>query len=172
MTTNFLAPADTLHTNVIGTTNLLHAVRIMGLRRRIHVCSSFEAYGQVREDEIPIRETNPFGPASPYAVSKVGEDMVALQYFLSYGIDTVRTRMFTHTGPRRGLARAQCAGAPCRTWTPWRGRRGAVHRHPHDRELQGRIRLLRGGGWTLSPQHDPNGRRRRRRSAALVQEAA
>jgi GDP-mannose 4,6-dehydratase len=102
VTTSFDAPADTIHTNVIGTVNLLDAVRIAGLDPRIHICSSSEVYGQVTADEIPIRETNPFRPASPYAVSKVGEDMVALQYFLSYGLKTVRTRMFTHTGPRRG----------------------------------------------------------------------
>lgn len=100
--TSFDAPADTLHTNVIGTNNLLDAVRIVGLDPKIHICSSSEVYGQVAEHETPIRETNPFRPASPYAVSKVGEDMVAQQYFLSYGIKTIRTRMFTHTGPRRG----------------------------------------------------------------------
>ena len=99
---SFNAPADTIHTNVIGTTNLLDAVRIAGLNPKIHICSSSEVYGQVTKDEVPIRETNPFRPASPYAVSKVGEDMIALQYFLSFGIKTVRTRMFTHTGPRRG----------------------------------------------------------------------
>jgi GDPmannose 4,6-dehydratase/GDP-4-dehydro-6-deoxy-D-mannose reductase len=65
----------------------------------------------VTEAEIPIRETNPFRPASPYAVSKVGEDMIALQYFLSYGVKTVRTRMFTHTGPRRGEVFAESAFA-------------------------------------------------------------
>jgi len=100
--TSFDAPADTIHTNVIGTLNLLDAVRIAGLDPKIHICSSSEVYGQVTEAEVPIRETNPFRPASPYAVSKVGEDMIALQYFLSYGIQTIRTRMFTHTGPRRG----------------------------------------------------------------------
>ena len=99
---SFNAPADTIHTNVIGTTNLLDAVRIAGIDPKIHICSSSEVYGQVTKDEVPIRETNPFRPASPYAVSKVGEDMIALQYFLSFGIKTVRTRMFTHTGPRRG----------------------------------------------------------------------
>lgn len=102
VTTSFSAPADTIHTNVIGTTNLLDAVRITRINPKIHICSSSEVYGQVTEAEIPIRETNPFRPASPYAVSKVGEDMIALQYYLSYGIRTVRTRMFTHTGPRRG----------------------------------------------------------------------
>ena len=99
---SFNAPADTIQTNVIGTTNLLDAVRIAGLDPKIHICSSSEVYGQVTKDEVPIRETNPFRPASPYAVSKVGEDMIALQYFLSFGVKTVRTRMFTHTGPRRG----------------------------------------------------------------------
>lgn len=111
VTTSFNAPADTLQTNVIGTTNLLDAVRITGLDPKIHICSSSEVYGQVAEDEVPIRETNPFRPASPYAVSKVGEDMIAFQYYLSYGIKTIRTRMFTHTGPRRGDVFAESAFA-------------------------------------------------------------
>lgn len=108
---SFSAPADTLHTNVIGTTNLLDAVRMTGIDPRIHICSSSEVYGQVRPDEVPIRESNEFRPASPYAVSKCGEDMIALQYFLSYGIKTIRTRMFTHTGPRRGDVFAESAFA-------------------------------------------------------------
>ncbi len=111
VTTSFDAPADTLHTNVIGTTNLLDAVRIVGIDPRIHICSSSEVYGQVTPEEVPIRECNPLRPASPYAVSKVGEDMVALQYFLSYGVKTIRTRMFTHTGPRRGDVFAESAFA-------------------------------------------------------------
>ena len=111
VTTSFDAPADTIQTNVIGTTNLLDAIRITEIDTKIHVCSSSEVYGQVKEDEVPILETNSFRPASPYAVSKVGEDMIALQYFLSYGIKTVRTRMFTHTGPRRGDVFAESAYA-------------------------------------------------------------
>lgn len=111
VTTSFAAPADTLHTNVIGTTNLLDAVRLTQSDPLIHICSSSEVYGQVTKDELPITEINPFRPASPYAVSKVGEDMIALQYFLSYGIKTIRTRMFTHTGPRRGDVFAESAFA-------------------------------------------------------------
>ena len=111
VTTSFSAPADTIHTNVIGTTNLLDAVRLVGIDPKIHICSSSEVYGQVTEHEVPIRETNPLRPASPYAVSKVGEDMIGLQYFLAYGIRTVRTRMFTHTGPRRGDVFAESAFA-------------------------------------------------------------
>jgi GDPmannose 4,6-dehydratase/GDP-4-dehydro-6-deoxy-D-mannose reductase len=111
VTDSFTAPAETLSTNVIGTTNLLDAVRIAGLDPLIHICSSSEVYGQVLPDEVPIRETNPFRPASPYAVSKVGEDMIALQYFLSYKLKIIRTRMFTHTGPRRGDVFAESAFA-------------------------------------------------------------
>jgi GDP-mannose 4,6-dehydratase len=99
---SFTAPADTLNSNIIGTVNLMDAVRIVGINPRIHICSSSEVYGQVLPDEVPITETTPFRPASPYAVSKVGEDMIAFQYGISYKLDLVRTRMFTHTGPRRG----------------------------------------------------------------------
>jgi len=103
---SFIAPVETLGTNVIGTCNLLEAVKELkqadGYDPVIHICSSSEVYGQVRKDEVPIRESNPLRPASPYAVSKVGEDMLAFQYWLSWGIKTIRTRMFTHTGPRRG----------------------------------------------------------------------
>ena len=99
---SFSIPVDTLITNIIGTTNLLEAVRMNKIDPIIHICSSSEVYGQVRKEEVPITEDTPLRPASPYGVSKVGEDMIAYQYFLSYGIKTIRTRMFTHTGPRRG----------------------------------------------------------------------
>jgi len=100
--TSFNAPVNTIETNVCGTINLLEAIRYAKIDPIVHICSSSEVYGQVKKNEIPIKETQPFRPASPYAVSKVGEDMVAYQYFISYGIKTIRTRMFTHTGPRRG----------------------------------------------------------------------
>jgi len=109
--TSFSAPVDTLTTNVIGTTNLLEAIRITKQDPIVHICSSSEVYGQVLPEETPINEKCPLRPASPYAVSKVGEDMVAMQYWLSYGIRTIRTRMFTHTGPRRGKVFATSAFA-------------------------------------------------------------
>lgn len=103
---SFIAPIATLQANVIGTANLLEAVKRLKFSSEynpvIHICSSSEVYGQVKENETPIKETNPFRPASPYAVSKVGEDMLGFQYWLSWGIKTIRTRMFTHTGERRG----------------------------------------------------------------------
>lgn len=103
---SFLAPIETLETNIVGTCNLLEAVKQLKQSESynpvIHICSSSEVYGQVNENEIPIKESNPLRPASPYAVSKVGEDMLALQYWSSWKIQTIRSRMFTHTGPRRG----------------------------------------------------------------------
>lgn len=99
---SFNSPIHTLNTNCIGTANLLEAVRILEIDPVIHVCSSSEVYGQVTKKDIPITEECPLRPASPYAVSKVTEDMLALQYWLSYSLRTIRTRMFTHTGPRRG----------------------------------------------------------------------
>jgi GDP-mannose 4,6-dehydratase len=100
--TSYTAPADTMETNVIGTVNLLEAVRILKQNPVIHICSSSEVYGQVDPSEVPIREDCPLRPVSPYAVSKVGEDMAAYMYHRAYGLRTVRTRMFTHSGARRG----------------------------------------------------------------------
>lgn len=100
--TSFNAPINTMEINACGTINLLEAIRYSKTDPVVHICSSSEVYGQVRKSEIPIKESQPFRPSSPYAVSKVAEDMLAYQYFLSYKIKTIRTRMFTHTGPRRG----------------------------------------------------------------------
>lgn len=103
---SFRSPIATLEANALGTCNLLEAVKELKQSSHydpvIHVCSSSEVYGQVRQEEVPIKENNSFRPASPYAVSKVCEDMLALQYWLSWKIKTLRSRMFTHTGPRRG----------------------------------------------------------------------
>lgn len=99
---SFSAPKITIDTNIVGTMNLFESIRKADIDPLIHICSSSEVYGQVNEDEIPINEGNPLRPQSPYAVSKVAEDMLAYQYFISYGLKTIRTRAFTHSGPRRG----------------------------------------------------------------------
>jgi GDP-mannose 4,6-dehydratase len=108
---SFNYPAQTITTNIIGTLNLLEAIRILKQDPIVHVCGSSEVYGMVDKKYVPIREDCPFGPSSPYAVGKVGEDMVALQYFNTYGIKTIRTRAFSHTGPRRGEVFAASAFA-------------------------------------------------------------
>ena len=96
------APTETLTTNITGQTNLFEAIRDLGLDPVVQIACSSEEYGLVHPDEIPIRETNPLRPLSPYAVSKVGQDFLAYQYFQSFGLKAVRTRGFNHTGPRRG----------------------------------------------------------------------
>ena len=68
----------------------------------VQIACSSEQYGLVLPDEVPIKETNPLRPLSPYAVSKVAQDFLGYQYFQSYGLKAIRTRGFNHTGPRRG----------------------------------------------------------------------
>lgn len=100
--TSWRLPAETFGINAIGQVHLFEAVLDLGLTPRIHVAGSSEEYGQVNPDEIPMKETNPLRPLSPYAVSKVAQDLLGYQYFRSYGLHVVRTRGFNHTGPRRG----------------------------------------------------------------------
>jgi GDP-4-dehydro-6-deoxy-D-mannose reductase len=99
---SWTAPADTLETNIIGTVNLFEAVRKTNIDPKIHVAGSSEEYGMVYPNEVPIKETNPLRPLSPYGVSKVAQDKLSYQYNKSYGLKTVVTRAFNHTGPRRG----------------------------------------------------------------------
>ncbi len=108
--TSFTAPLDTLNTNILGTCRLLEAVRMeMNLDKTyspvIHVCASSEVFGKIPKDKKPkmgIHEDCPFHPASPYAISKVGTDLLGRYYAEAYNMTVITTRMFTHTGPRRG----------------------------------------------------------------------
>jgi len=100
--TSWSAPSESLVTNVIGQVNIFEAMRRIHLDGRIQLACSSEEYGMVFENELPIRETNPLRPLSPYAVSKVAQDMLGYQYWMSWKLDSVRTRGFNHEGPRRG----------------------------------------------------------------------
>jgi GDP-4-dehydro-6-deoxy-D-mannose reductase len=100
--TSWNAPVETLQNNIVSEANILEGVRHAGIDPLIQVAGSSEEYGLVLPDEVPIKETNPLRPLSPYAVSKVTQDKLAWQYFRSYGMKTVVTRGFNHTGPRRG----------------------------------------------------------------------
>lgn len=101
--TSFSAPLDTLETNVQGTAHVLEALRHdPDVNPVIHVCSSSEVFGRVPKDLVPIGEETTFHPASPYAISKVGTDLLGRHYAEAYGMTVMTTRMFTHTGPRRG----------------------------------------------------------------------
>lgn len=101
--TSFTAPIQTLDTNILGTARLLEALRkSRGIDPVIHVCSSSEVFGRVPSEKLPINEECSFHPASPYAISKSGTDLVGRFHAEAYGQKVLVTRMFTHTGPRRG----------------------------------------------------------------------
>jgi GDP-4-dehydro-6-deoxy-D-mannose reductase len=100
--TSWNSPADTIWNNVGAQINLLEAVRKYDVKTRIQIACSSEEYGLVHPQETPIVESNPLRPLSPYAVSKVAQDMMGYQYNQSYGMHIVRTRTFNHEGPRRG----------------------------------------------------------------------
>ena len=91
------APAETLTTNIISQVNLLEAIRGLKIRPRFLAVGSSEEYGLAYPEELPIKETNPLRPLSPYAVSKVTQDMLGYQYFKSYGLPVVRSRAFNHS---------------------------------------------------------------------------
>jgi GDPmannose 4,6-dehydratase len=101
--TSFTAPIQTIDTNILGTERLLEALRrCPGINPVIHVCSSSEVFGRVPQEKLPIGEECSFHPASPYAISKTGTDLVGRFHAEAYGQKVLVTRMFTHTGPRRG----------------------------------------------------------------------
>jgi len=100
--TSWTAPTESLYTNIIGQLNLFEAVKKLHILPKIQLACSSEQYGMVHENELPIRETNPMRPLSPYAVSKVGQDALGYQYWMSFHIPIIRTRGFNHEGTRRG----------------------------------------------------------------------
>lgn len=100
--TSFQSPVDTLDVNILGTQRLLNALHDYVPNAVIHICSSSEVFGRVPKERLPINEDCTFHPASPYAISKVGTDLVGRFFAEAYGMTVLTTRMFTHTGPRRG----------------------------------------------------------------------
>ncbi len=93
------SPSDTLINNAVAQINVLEACRADSLDPVILVVSSAEVYGAAAPEDLPLTEEQPFRPANPYAVSKVTQDMLGLQYFLSYGMRIIRVRPFNHIGP-------------------------------------------------------------------------
>ncbi len=92
-------PVETMKTNVMGQIHLLEAVRETAIRPLILIACSSEEYGAVSTKDIPVKETQALQPLSPYGVSKVAQDLLAEQYFQTFGLPIVRTRAFSHTGP-------------------------------------------------------------------------
>ncbi len=94
-------PAATMHNNVTAQVNILQALADSGARPRILVVASAEEYGRVEPEDLPVDEETPLRPVNPYAVSKVAQDYMGLQYYLSHDLPIVRVRPFNHSGPRQ-----------------------------------------------------------------------
>ncbi len=108
---SFDKPLETIINNVACQVNLLEAVRHEKLKNcRILVVSSADVYGKISAGDLPIDENTPFNPTNAYAVSKITQDYLGLQYFLSYNLHIIRARPFNHVGP------AQAAGFVIADW--------------------------------------------------------
>ncbi|MCC7361612.1 MAG: GDP-mannose 4,6-dehydratase [Anaerolineales bacterium] len=94
-------PWDTLEANLRSQLNLLEALVRLGQHPRVLVIGSADEYGVVGPGDLPLTEASPLRPDSPYAVSKVGQDLLGLQYHLSHHLPVVRVRPFNHIGPRQ-----------------------------------------------------------------------
>lgn len=99
---SFKNPQETLTNNIIAEVNILNAIKMNNfLNTKILIISSADIYGIVKKENLPINENTPLLPLSPYAVSKIAQDFLGLQYFLSYNLKIVRVRPFNHIGPRQ-----------------------------------------------------------------------
>lgn len=99
---SFTNPSEVITNNITVQINLLEAVKNAGLENcRILIVSSGDIYGAVEKENLPISENVEFRPTSPYSVSKIAQDFLGLQYFLSYGLKIIRVRPFNHVGPRQ-----------------------------------------------------------------------
>lgn len=99
---SFIDSTQTVLTNIGMEMNILNALLSQKMiNTRVVLISSSEVYGLVTPEDLPIDEDTPMRPASPYAVSKIAQDYLGLQYFLSHKLDIVRIRPFNHIGPRQ-----------------------------------------------------------------------
>lgn len=106
-TVSWVDPWYTIHTNVTGTVNVFEAIK--RLRRLdpaydpvvVVACSSAEYGASLTPERVPIDEEAPLLPMHPYGVSKVGQDLLTLQYWVNDRIRGIRARIFNCTGPRK-----------------------------------------------------------------------
>ena len=94
-------PRGTWTLNLVGSLNLLEAVKSSGLKPRVILVGSGVSYGNPAPEFIPVREDCPLRPTSPYAASKAAVDLLGIQHHLAYGTDVVMVRPFNHAGPRQ-----------------------------------------------------------------------
>lgn len=98
---SFDNPAETLRTNIFSTLNIFEAAAKSCPDAVILNIGSGDEYGDVREADLPLKETAELRPLNPYSVSKVAVDMLGFQYWKSKGLNVIRCRPFNHLGPRQ-----------------------------------------------------------------------
>ena len=103
-------PGGTLLANILGTQHLLFAAERASVRR-VLVVGSADEYGDVRPEDVPLREDRPLAPLSPYAVSRVAQGALCAEFARRKTVEIVRTRTFPHTGKRRGAVFAESSFA-------------------------------------------------------------
>lgn len=96
---SFEDPWETLENNIRAQLNIINACLELDIRPRILIVSSAEIYGAVERESLPMSEEAAIRPTNPYSVSKVAQDMLGLQYYLSHGLPIMRARPFNHIGP-------------------------------------------------------------------------
>ncbi len=94
-------PWGTLETNIRVQLNVLEGVARVRPDCRVLVVGSSEEYGPISPSDLPVDEDTPLRPASAYALSKVAQDLMGLQYYLTHRLHVVRVRPFNHIGPRQ-----------------------------------------------------------------------
>jgi GDP-4-dehydro-6-deoxy-D-mannose reductase len=97
--TSYQDPWGTLDNNIRGQLNLLEGCKALHLVPRTLVIGSGEEYGRASAAELPLTENHPLRPENPYSVSKVAQDVMGYQYFISFGLPVIRVRPFNHVGP-------------------------------------------------------------------------
>jgi GDP-4-dehydro-6-deoxy-D-mannose reductase len=92
-------PTAALRTNALGLVHVLAAVRRHSSSCRVLAVGSADAYGLIGANDLPVRESCPLRPLSPYGASKAAADLIAHQWARGYGLDVIRVRPFNHVGP-------------------------------------------------------------------------
>ncbi|MEI7554334.1 GDP-mannose 4,6-dehydratase [Candidatus Chlorohelix sp.] len=102
---SFANPAETLQNNLTSTLNLFEIAKRLkqqsGYNPAILNTGSGDQYGFILPEELPVQENQPFRPGSPYAVSKITQEMLGYQYWRSFGLRIFNTRAFNQLGPRQ-----------------------------------------------------------------------
>jgi GDP-4-dehydro-6-deoxy-D-mannose reductase len=100
-TVSWEEPHRTIVDNMIGTVNIFEALKQLDLNPLVVVASSSAVYGHIENRNMPLKESDELRPLHPYGVSKVGQDLLAYQYYKNFSLKAIRARIFNTTGPRK-----------------------------------------------------------------------